>query len=73
MKGKTDGTKVVALWESTVREYQPLLDDMEEDFQFRLGKQWDAGDEAQLAKDGRPILSLNTCKKACDIITGYLS
>lgn len=68
------GTKrknVVALWESTVREYQPLLDEMEEDFKFRLGDQWDDGDKAQLHKDGRPVLSLNTCKKACDIITGY--
>lgn len=66
------GKNVVALWDTTYKEYEPLLREMEEDFQFKLGDQWDDATKAKLKSENRPILSLNTLKKAVDIITGFL-
>jgi hypothetical protein len=46
------------------------LKDMEEDFQFYEGDQWEQKDKDKLQEEGRPALSFNRIKPQIDLATG---
>lgn len=50
--------------------YQKLFDEIESDFEFTLGKQWDDADAETLRKAGVEPLTINKLKPLVKIITG---
>jgi hypothetical protein len=49
------------------RDWQRMA---QEDFLFRDGEQWPAGEKQQLEDDRRPVLTFNVTKSSIDLVRG---
>ena len=60
-------------WQQATTGLQPETQRMQENFRFYVGGdgQWDPEVIAELDEDGRPHLSINKCKPAIDLLSGY--
>lgn len=63
--------EVVKGFEDTAREWRSTFQEFEEDFKFKLGDQWSAGEREKMKK--RPMVVLNRILKTVKVITGFQS
>lgn len=62
-------TNLDSYWRAT----QQIRQDIREDFNFVVGKQWKADDIAKLTGQNRPVLTFNACASLVNFLAGYQS
>lgn len=71
MRDKGKIKDLLSQWKNSYHSWEGYFGSLEEDFEFKLGKQWSDADEQKLKDEKRPILSINNIKKPCDLIEGH--
>jgi hypothetical protein len=57
-------------WTEATNDWKPWRIEAMEDEAFYNGDQWDSNDTEKLKKEGRPVLTINSIKKPCDVVSG---
>lgn len=70
LKDNSGVKQVIADFKTAKKFFNPIHKEMEKDFEFTLGKQWNDEDVQELEEHGRPALTINKIRPMIKLMTG---